>query len=159
MVSIPDKVRQMILKEQTLIVGSTNRGICNVSPRTTFHVDQDGSIYWLELFKHKTLRNITKNSWCAIAVFDKKKLTGYQLKGKATIVSDRKIKRQITDKIIDRLTRLHKQRIVTQSKNKRPNLIKFSTKIIYSLNPNELADSPLAIDASNESLIASDMQW
>lgn len=159
MVSIPDKVRQMILKEQTLIVGSSSRGICNVSPRTTFHIDQDGSIYWLELFRHKTLRNLTKNSWCTIAIFNKKKLTGYQLKGKVTIVLDRKVKRQVTEKIIDRLTRLHKQRIITQSKNKRPNLIKFSTKIIYSLNPNELADSPLAVDATNESLIASDMQW
>jgi hypothetical protein len=158
-VSVPDKVKQMILKEQVFIVGSTSRGICNVSPRTTFHIDQDGSIYWLELFKHKTLRNLTKNPWCTLAVFDKKKLTGYQLKGKATLISDRKVKRQITTTIIDRLTRLHKQRMVAQSQNKKPHLIKFSAKIVYSLNPNELADSPLALDATDETLLASDMQW
>lgn len=159
MVAIPDKVIQMILKEQVIIVGSANKKIVNVSPRTTFHLERDGSVYWLELFKHKTLRNLTGNSWCTIAVFDKQRLSGYQLKGKATIVSDRKTKKEMTAKIIDRLTRLHKQRIIAQSKNKKPQLIKFSTKIVYTLNPNELADSPLALDATDESLLASDMQW
>jgi hypothetical protein len=159
MASIPHKVTQMIRKEQVLIVGSTNKGICNVSPRTSFHIEQDGSIYWLELFRHKTLRNLQKNPWCTVAVFDKKKLSGYQLKGKATIVLDKKIKKEMSVKIIDRLTRLHKQRILQQSKNKRPNIIKFDPSLVFSLNPNELTDSPLMVNANDESLKAADMQW
>jgi hypothetical protein len=154
MTSIPDKV-----KEQVLIVGSSSKGICNVSPRTSFHLDQDDSIYWLELFRHKTLRNIQKNPWCSVAVFDKRKLVGYQLKGRATLVTDRKTKSEISTKIIDKLTRLHKQRILKHSKNKRPSVIKFTTKLVFSLNPNELADSPLIVDANDESLKAADMQW
>jgi nitroimidazol reductase NimA-like FMN-containing flavoprotein (pyridoxamine 5'-phosphate oxidase superfamily) len=159
MVSIPDKVIQMIRKERILLVGTSNKAICNISPRTAIHVDKDGSIYWLELFKHKTLRNLKKNPWCTVGVFDKNKLTGYQLKGKATLVSDRKTKSHVSAQIIDRLTRLHKQRILRQSTNKRPNVIKFTAKIVFSLNPNELADSPLIVDANDESFNAADMQW
>ncbi|MGQ0606073.1 MAG: pyridoxamine 5'-phosphate oxidase family protein [Candidatus Nitrosotenuis sp.] len=159
MVTTPDKIKKLIRQEQVIIVGTVHKGICNVSPRTSFYLDQDGSIYWLELFRHKTFRNLQKNQWCTIVVFDKKKLVGYQLKGKATIITDRKIKSQIRLKIIDRLTRLHRQRILEQSNNKRPSLVQFIPKIVFSLNPNELADSPLMIDASNESLRTSDLQW
>lgn len=160
MVIIPNKVKQMIQRQQIIIVGSADKsGLSNVSPRTSFYLDNDGSIYWLELFKHKTFRNFQKNPWCSIAVFDKKKLAGYQLKGKISLVSDKKIKQEITIRIIDKLTRLHKQRILKHTNNKLPNIIKFTAQIIYSLNPNELADSPLELDAKNESLKAADMQW
>ena len=159
MVSLPDKVLKMIRSEQVVIVGSVNKGVCNVSPRTAFHLDQDGSIYWLELFKHKTLRNLQKNPWCTVAAFNKKSLTGYQLKGKVTIISNRKTKNLISAKITDRLTRLHKQRILRELKNKKPTIVKFNAKIVFSLKPNEFADSPMLIDANVESLRASDMQW
>ena len=160
MVAIPSKVKRMIRGQQIIIVGSSDKsGLPNVSPRTSFYVDQDGSIYWLELFKHKTFRNFQKNSWCSIAMFDKKRLSGYQLKGKIKIITDKKTKQEITIKIIDKLTRLHRQRILKYTNNKIPNIIKFTTKIVYSLNPNELADSPLKLDANNESMKASNMQW
>lgn len=158
MKSIPRKVRQLITKEHILIVGSSNKGICNVSPRISFHLDDDGSIYWLEMFRHKTSRNLQKNPWCTIAVFDKRKLVGYQLKGKAIMITDGKIKKQVSIQIIDILTRLHKQGILAKTK-KRPSLVKFTPKIIFSLNPNELADSALAVNADDESLKASDLQW
>ncbi|TBR22074.1 MAG: hypothetical protein EPO63_07960 [Candidatus Nitrosotenuis sp.] len=157
---ISSKVKQMIQRQQIIIVGSADKsGLSNVSPRTSFYIDQDGSIYWLELFKHKTFRNFQKNSWCSVAIFDKKKLSGYQLKGKIKIISDKKTKQEIAIKIIDKLTRLHRQRILKYTNNKIPNVIKFTTKVVYSLNPNELADSPLELDANNESMKAANMQW
>jgi nitroimidazol reductase NimA-like FMN-containing flavoprotein (pyridoxamine 5'-phosphate oxidase superfamily) len=159
MVAIPDKVLKMIRNEQVIVVGTTNKKICNISPRTAFHLDQNGSIYWIELFKHKSLRNLQKNPWCTVASFNKKSLTGYQLKGKATLVSDRQEKRHIVAEITDRLTRLHKQRIIAKLKNRKPTIIKFDAKIIFSLKPNEFADTPILIDANTESLRASDMQW
>ena len=160
MVAIPSKVKQMIHRQQLILVGSADKsGLSNVSPRTSFYIDQDGSIYWLELFRHKTFRNFQKNPWCSIAVFEKKKLTGYQLKGKIEIVSDKKIKQEIIIKIVDKLTRLHRQRILKHTNNKTPNIIKFTAQIVYSLNPNELADSPLELDANNESMKTANMQW
>ncbi len=160
MVAIPSKVKQMIQRQQIIIVGSADKsGLPNVSPRTSFYLDQDGSIYWLELFKHKTFRNFQKNSWCSVAVFEKKKLTGYQIKGKIKIISDKKTKQEITIRIIDKLTRLHKQRILKHANNKTINVIKFTGQILYSLSPNEIADSPLKLDANNESLKTANMQW
>jgi len=159
-VAIPCKVKQMIQRQQLILVGSADKsGLTNVSPRTSLYLDPDGSIYWLELFKHKTFRNFQKNPWCSIAVFERKKLSGYQLKGKVEILSDKKTKQEIAIKIIDKLTRLHKQRILKHTNNKTPNVIKFTTQIVYSLNPNELADSPLELDANNESMKAANMQW
>lgn len=160
MVAIPSKVKQMIQRQQIIIVGSADKsGLPNVSPRTSFYLDQDGSIYWLDLFAHKTFRNLQKNPWCSIAVFEKKKLSGYQLKGKIKIVSDKKTKQEVTAKIIDKLTRLHKQRILKYTNNKIPNVIQFRAQLVYSLNPNELADFPLELDANNKSLKAANMPW
>jgi hypothetical protein len=158
MVLVPNKVKQLIRKEQILVVGSSNKtGVCNVSPRTTFYIDTDGSIYWLELFKHKTYRNFQQNPWCSVAVFDKKRLAGYQLKGKAVTIKDKKSRDEITTKIVDKLTRLHRQRILKQKI--KPNLVKFTPNIIYSLNPNELTDSPLSLDATDEAMGTANMQW
>ena len=152
MPSIPERVKQIIAKEQVLIIGTSFKEITNVSPRTAFHVDPDGSIYWLEIFKHKTFRNLHKNEWCSISIFDKKELTGYQLKGKARLLTDRKKKHRMSKIIIDRLTRLHKQKILKQSKNQRINIVKFSAKLVYSLNPNEISDTPIVIDDDSHSL-------
>lgn len=158
MVAIPTKVEKLIKKEKVLVVGSASKnGISNVSPRTTFYLSKDGSIYWLELFKHKSYRNLVQNPWCSVVVFDKKAFQGYQIKGKATTVTNKKLKDEITIKIMDQLKTLHKKQIVKRSKS--PNLIKFLPKIVYSLNPNELTDSPLALDSTDESLSTADMQW
>jgi predicted pyridoxine 5'-phosphate oxidase superfamily flavin-nucleotide-binding protein len=158
-VVVSDKIKEMIRTQRILIVGSANKdGICNVSPRTSFHLGKDGSVYWLEFFRHKTFRNFKANPWCSIAVFDKNKLTGFQLKGKISIVKDKKTRKEISVLIIDKLTRLHKQKILKLT-NKKPQVIRFVPQIIYTLNPNELADSPLTIHANDESLAAADMQW
>lgn len=158
MVLIPDKITRLIRKEQLFVVATADTsGICNVSPRTTFFLSSDGTIFWLELFKHKTYRNFQKNPWCSIAVFDKKRLGGYQIKGKASIVKDGKLASEISTKIIDRLTRQHKQRILKHTD--RPVVVRFVPKMVYSLNPNELADSPLGLEGTEESLNAANMQW
>jgi predicted pyridoxine 5'-phosphate oxidase superfamily flavin-nucleotide-binding protein len=158
MVLIPEKIKQLIRKEKAFVVGTADKmGIPNVSPRTTFFLAPDGAIYWLELFKHKTYRNFQKNPWCSITVFDKKRLGGYQIKGKVQVVIDKKTRSDITVRIIDRLAREHKQRILKE--NKKPHLVKFVPKIFYSLNPNELSDSPLGLEATEESLNAANIQW
>ncbi|QLH08260.1 pyridoxamine 5'-phosphate oxidase family protein [Candidatus Nitrosotenuis sp. DW1] len=160
MAAIPIKVKQMIQRQQIIIVGSADRlGLPNISPRTSFYLDPDGSIYWLELFKHKTFRNFQKNPWCSVTIFEKKKLTGYQIKGKIKIISDKKTKQEVTIRIIDKLTRLRKQRILKHTNNKTINVIKFTAQILYSLNPNKTSYSPLKLNANNKSLKAANMQW
>lgn len=156
MAIVSENVKRLIQKEGLFVVGTSDKkGISNLSPRTAYFLSTSGEIYWLELFKHKTYHNIKSNPWCSIAVFDKRRLGGYQIKGTAGLVKDKKSKEDITVRIIDRLTRQHKQRIIKATK--KPGLVRFTPKILYSLNPNEMASAPLEMKATKESLSASNM--
>ena len=60
MVTLPEEVKKMVLAQQMIIIGTAdNTGLCNISPRTSFHLEGD-VIYWLYLFKHKTFHNFLK---------------------------------------------------------------------------------------------------
>jgi hypothetical protein len=118
----------------------------NISPRTTFTIIDD-VIYWIELFRHKSFENFQNSDWISVASFDKEKLKGFQLKGKVTILQDEEKKKNISLQIIDKLTRLHKERILKQLGNKVPTIASFKPFIIYSSNPVELTDIPLIIGA------------
>jgi len=147
MVTLPDDVKKMILAQQMVIVGTADEsGLCNISPRTSFCLEGN-SLYWLELFKHKTFHNFSKNKWVSIAVIDKEKLSGFQLKGTISIIKEKKKFEKIKSQIIDRLTRLHKERILKQIGKESPSIIEFKTKIVYPLKPNELSDIPLVLDS------------
>ena len=64
--------------------------------------------------------------------------------------------RTITIKILDKL---YRQRILKYANNKIPNVIKFTAKVIYSLNPNALAPGMSRQDANNKSIKDSNMKW
>ena len=147
MVKIPNHVKEMILDQQMIVVASVDEnGISNISPRTTFTITDD-VIYWIELFRHKSFENFQNSDWISVASFDKEKLKGYQLKGKVTMLQDEEKKKNISLQIIDKLTRLHKERILKQLENKVPTIASFKPFIIYSSNPVELTDIPLIIGA------------
>ena len=118
----------------------------NISPRTTFTITDD-VIYWIELFRHKSFENFQNSDWISVASFDKEKLKGFQLKGKVTMLQDEEKKKNISLQISDKLTRLHKERILKQLGNKVPTIASFKPFIIYSSNPVELTDIPLIIGA------------
>jgi uncharacterized pyridoxamine 5'-phosphate oxidase family protein len=147
MVKISEDIKQLIRDEGVLIVGTVDEaGISNVSPRSTFHVIDD-KIYWLELFKHKSYENFMRNPWVSVAVFDRNELSGYQLKGKVSIVTDKEEFYFADLRIQDRLTRLHKKNILKLIVKQSFNIVKFTPNIIYSLKPFEFADVPGVIDA------------
>ena len=130
-----------------IVVSSVDEnGMPNISPRTTFTITDD-VIYWVELFRHKSFENFQNSDWISVASFDKEKLKGFQLKGKVTMLQDEEKKKNISLQIIDKLTRLHKERILKQLENKVPTIASFKPFIIYSSNPVELTDIPLIIGA------------
>jgi len=130
-----------------IVVASVDKnGISNISPRTTFTI-LDDVIYWIELFRHKSLKNFQDNDWVSVATFDKENLEGFQLKGKVIMLDDEKKRKNISLRIIDKLTRLHKERILKQLGTKIPNIASFKPVIVYSLSPVEAADIPLVIDS------------
>ena len=147
MVKIPKQVEEMILGQQMIVVASVDKnGISNISPRTTFTI-LDDVIYWIELFRHKSLKNFQDNDWVSVATFDKENLEGFQLKGKVIMLDDEKKRKNISLRIIDKLTRLHKERILKQLGTKIPNIASFKPVIVYSSSPVEAADIPLVIDS------------
>jgi len=147
LVKIPKQVEEMILGQQMIVVASVDKnGISNISPRTTFTI-LDDVIYWIELFRHKSLKNFQDNDWVSVATFDKENLEGFQLKGKVIMLDDEKKRKNISLRIIDKLTRLHKERILKQLGTKIPNIASFKPVIVYSSNPVESADIPLVIDS------------
>ena len=133
-----------------IVVSSVDEnGIPNISPRTTFTIADD-AIYWIELFRHKSFENFQNNNMISVASFDKQNLKGFQLKGKVTMLQDEEKKKNVSLQIIDKLTRLHKERILKQLGNKVPAIASFKPFIIYSSNPVELTDIPLIIGADPE---------
>ena len=137
----------MILGQQMIVVASVDKnGISNISPRTTFTI-LDDVIYWIELFRHKSLKNFQDNDWVSVATFDKENLEGFQLKGKVIMLYDEKERKNISLQIIDKLTRLHKEKILQQLGTKIPNIASFKPVIVYSSSPAEAADIPLVIDS------------
>ena len=130
-----------------IIVASVDKnGISNISPRTTFTI-LDDVIYWIELFRHKSLKNFQDNDWVSVATFDKENLEGFQLKGKVIMLDDEEKRENISLRITDKLTRLHKERILKQLGTKIPNIASFKPVIVYSSSPAEAADIPLVIDS------------
>jgi len=130
-----------------IVVASVDKnGISNISPRTTFTI-LDDVIYWIELFRHKSLKNFQDNDWVSVATFDKENLEGFQLKGKVIMLDDEKKRKNISLRIIDKLTRLHKERILKQLGTKIPNIASFKPVIVYSSSPVEAADIPLVTDS------------
>ena len=130
-----------------IVVASVDKnGISNISPRTTFTILED-VIYWIELFRHKSLKNFQDNDWVSVATFDKENLEGYHLKGKVIMLDDEKKRKNISLRIIDKLTRLHKERILKQLGTKIPDIASFKPVIVYSSSPVEAADIPLVIDS------------
>ena len=154
MVAIPLEVQEMMRKQKVIVVGSVDlNGVANVSPRTAFYFSND-AIYWLDFFKHKSQGNFKSLPWVSIAVIDKKKLNGFQLKGKVDFVTDQKEKLRITDIITRSVTGKTSSKIFERmSQNKTPDVIMFKPKAVYSLSPQEESGRALVVDTSDSEAV------
>ena len=135
MVTITSDVKEMMEKQQVILVGTSNkRGIPNLSPRSSFYVDKD-AIYWYEIFKHKSYQNFMKNNWISISVIDNVKFSGYQLKGKVEIVEDERKFFDINAKISENIPKDHEELIRKLIRENGVKVVQFNPIALYSLNP------------------------
>ena len=135
MVTITSDVKEMMEKQQVILVGTSNKkGIPNVSPRSSFYVDKD-VIYWYEIFKHKSYQNFMKNNWVSVSVIDYAKFSGYQLKGKIEVVEDQKEFFYANAKISESLPKDHEEKVRQLIKENGVQIIQFKQIVLYSLNP------------------------
>ncbi len=153
MIKIPAKVQAMLKSQKVIVVGSVDvNGLANLSPRTSFHFS-DTAVYWLDFFKHKSQGNFKSIPWVSVGVFDKKELKGYQLKGKVIFVTDSKEKTRITDIITRSVTGKTSSKIFERmSQNKTPDVIMFTPKAVYSLDPKEESGVAMVMDKDGETI-------
>ncbi|MDE1868123.1 MAG: pyridoxamine 5'-phosphate oxidase family protein, partial [Thaumarchaeota archaeon] len=104
-------------------------------------------------FKHKSQGNFRVIPWVSVAVFDKEKLRGFQMKGKVNFVTDEKKGKKIIETISRSVTGKTSSKIFEQqSKNSHPTVIMFKPKAIYSLNPKEESGKSLVSDKDGETV-------
>jgi hypothetical protein len=153
MIKIPSKVQEMLKDQKFIVVGSVDiNGLANLSPRTSFFFS-DSAIYWLDFFKHKSQGNFKSIPWVSVGVFDKKELKGYQIKGKVTFVTEAKEKSRITDVITRSVTGKTSSKIFERmSQNKTPDVLMFTPKAVYSLDPKEESGVAMVIENNGETV-------
>jgi uncharacterized pyridoxamine 5'-phosphate oxidase family protein len=135
MVTITSDAKEMMDKQKVILVGTSNkRGIPNLSPRSSFYVDND-AIYWYEIFKHKSYQNFMKNNWVSISVIDNVKFSGYQLKGKVEMVEDERKFFDINAKISENIPKDHEELIRKLIRENGVKVVQFKPIALYSLNP------------------------
>ena len=153
MVTLPSEVQEMMRKQKFIVVCSVDpNGVANISPRTSFYFTDD-AIYWLDFFKHKSQGNFKTIPWISVGVFDIKELKGFQMKGKVSFVTNSKEKSKIIDTIARSVTGKTSTKIFERlSQNKTPDVVMFTSKAVYSLNPKEESGIPLLIDKDGETI-------
>ena len=153
MIKIPAKVQEMLKSQKFIVVSSVDaNGLANLSPRTSFYFT-DTTVYWLDFFKHKSQGNFKTIPWVSVGVFDKKELKGYQLKGKVTFITEAKEKSRITDIITRSVTGKTSSKIFERiSQNKTPDVIMFTPKAVYSLDPKEESGVSMLMDKDGETI-------
>ncbi|MFB5645105.1 MAG: pyridoxamine 5'-phosphate oxidase family protein [Nitrosopumilaceae archaeon] len=146
MVQIPLEVKELIESQGIFAVGSVgNSKFANISPRIFFDVREE-TIYWLDFFQHKSYRNFKANPRVTVAAYDKKDLTGFQLRGMVSFVTDEPERTRIKDEIIKRTLRANPSEKVKKISEKEAQVILFEPKVVYSLNPEYFADLCIGSD-------------
>jgi len=87
MVSIPKHVQEFLPGKMGWVATSTPDGTPNVTPKGTLRQLDDQHVMFADLFSLKTRQNLEKNPNVAVTVIDSASAKGYQLKGKAELVS------------------------------------------------------------------------
>lgn len=152
MVKIPDDVKSILESQGIFAVGSVGgTQFPNVSPRIFFIVE-DESIIWLDFFQHKSYRNFKVNPWVTVAVFDKENLTGFQLRGKVSFLTDEPEKTNFRKRVIEKTKLRNSHSKVQKLSEKECEVILFEPKVVYSLNPEKHSDLSIGSDIDSTQL-------
>ena len=153
MVTIPYCVKDLLEDQGIFVVGSAgNTKFCNISPRVFFNITEN-SIYWLDFFKHKSYQNFKLNPWVSIAVFDKDKFVGYQLRGQVSFLTENSETEKIRKKIVQQTLRKHKSKKAKEMSTRDSRVIMFESKVIYSMNPEEYSNLSMVCEANPTQLL------
>lgn len=146
MIKIPDNIREFIENQGVFVIGTIGKNnLPNVSPRIFFKIE-DGMIYWLDFFKHKSFKNMQLNPWVTISVFNKDELKGFQFRGIIDFITNEPLKSKIKNSIIEKTLEKNPSDKVKKISNKEAQIIQFKPKVYYSLDPEEYTDMSIGSD-------------
>ncbi len=123
MAKLTSEMRAMLEKELAMIATASRDGTPNVGPKGSVHVIDEETLAYAEGTGEKTLRNLQENPKAAVLVVDRQKGDGYQIKGKAELLSAGDFFEQVARK---------------QEERKRPrpkHAVKIKIEEIYSVKP------------------------
>ena len=128
MVNIPKHVQEFLPGKMGWVATATLNGEPNVTPKGSVQLLDDQHVIFADLFSLKTRRNLEQNPKVAVTVIEPNGTNGYQLKGKAELLSSGPLYEQVA----------------VQVKQKMPNLpppkyvVKIAVEAVYdqSVGPN-----------------------
>jgi predicted pyridoxine 5'-phosphate oxidase superfamily flavin-nucleotide-binding protein len=132
MAVISKEIREFITGKLAWVGTADKNGVPNLAPKGTLKVLDDETLIFADLFSLKTRAALEENPQVAVAVIDK--MTGYQIKGKAELLS----KGELYDGV------------VAEVKKAMPDLpgakyaVKIHVEAVYSLSPGPDAGKKLA---------------
>ena len=112
MINLPEGVIKFFNTQRFSIVSTIDKdGSPHNACKGMVDIEKGGRVYLLDLYKGKTLENLTRDPSISLTAVDEHKFAGYSLKGKAKIVDKDKIEphiiklweRKITGRISHRL--------------------------------------------------------
>ena len=90
------EIIQFLNRQHYTVISTLNKdGSIDNSCKGIVQIDEKGHIYLLDLYKQRTYENLKINPHISLTVVDEHKFRGYSLKGKAKIISEKKIKPEI----------------------------------------------------------------
>ena len=87
MAKLPSEVKEMFGRQLAVIATASKDGTPNIGPKGSMHVIDDETLAYSEATCGKTLRNIQENPKVTVMVVDREKSDGYQVKGRAELLT------------------------------------------------------------------------
>lgn len=117
MAKLPEDVVKFFHSQHFIIVSTIDAdGTPHNSCKGIVKIDEDGTIYLLDLYKGRTYDNLERNPAIGISAVDEHKFRGYSLKGRATIIKEEKLRPHIIKAWEDRLATRITHRVIKNLK-------------------------------------------
>ncbi len=101
---------------QGFIIVSTidKNGYPHSSCKGLVHIDEDGNVYLIDLYRGETYRNLERNPRISITAVDEHKFKGYSLKGTSNMIPEKRIKSHIIKEWEARITGRVSRRVLKE---------------------------------------------
>ncbi|MBU4334776.1 MAG: pyridoxamine 5'-phosphate oxidase family protein [Candidatus Omnitrophica bacterium] len=110
---LPDEIIKF-LDEQNIVIVSTfdeNENI-HCSVKGIIGSEETEKIFIIDVYKKRTYKNLKRNPKVSITAVDEQKFKGYTLQGKAKLIIQQKISKNVLERYEERITRRISNRVI-----------------------------------------------